>query len=138
MKKILRHRWAFGCAGLIALFAVATPAASSAQTEQKIVMRCTYDGYNNQTLDYVLDLAAKTVSLTHTIEVLGQRQVNRYAGSLTQVTDDQIIWVYSDQARSVTDTLNRYSGQITEQVTFHDGNNLPVNVLSCHRQQKQF
>lgn len=87
--------------------------ASYAQPDQKIVMRCTYAGYDNQTLDFVIDLAARTISGTHTIKgPNGSNVVQPIQATLTQVIDDQISWTFSDTNRSVTDTLNRYSGQI--------------------------
>ena len=101
---------------LAALLALAAPSIAQAQSDQKIVMRCTFDGYTNQTLDYVVDLAAKTMSLTHTTTGLSQPMVNHYSGRVTEVADAQIVWTYSDTTRTVTDTLNRYSGQIVSQV----------------------
>ena len=132
MKKV--SHWSVG----IALMAVAllTPSASYAQGDQKIVMRCLYDGYTNQTLDFVIDLAAKTVSETHTVSAGGSDVVENVQPKLTQVTDDQISWAFADANRSVTDTLNRYNGQVVEHIVFQ-GSNL-TNHMSCQREQKQF
>ncbi len=111
--------------------------ASCAQLDQKIVIRCTYDGYNNQTLDFEIDLAAKTISGTHTFkDPNGANVVQPIKPDLTQVTDDQITWTISDSNRSLTDTLNRYTGQIVEHIAFQGGN--ITNTMSCQRQQKQF
>lgn len=108
-----------------------------AQTDPKIVMRCTYDGYNNQTMDFAVDLDARTISGTHTINMPGAAPaVITFQPNLGPVTNDQITWTYSDSNRSVTDTLNRYTGQIVERIMFQ-GSNL-TNTLSCQRRQRQF
>ena len=123
---------------IVLVCSLAAPVNGYAQSDERIVMRCTYDGYNNQTLDFVIDLAAKTVSLTHTIEISGsQNVVQSSQPNLTQVTDDQITWASSNPDGSTsTDTLNRYTGQVVEHVIFQGGN--LTNVMSCHWQQKQF
>lgn len=122
----------------LAMVTLLAPAISHAQGDQNIVMRCTFDGYTNQTLDYVVDLAAKTISLTHTTEMSGAPAIiNHFTGSITQVTDDKISWGYSDSYRTVTDSLNRYTGQIVEQIVSQTAGNFTV-LMSCRRQQKQF
>jgi hypothetical protein len=134
--RVFRNQRIFFTAAIFA-FTFIAPAVSYAQDNQKIVMRCTYDGYNNQTLDYVIDLGARTVSLTHTIEIPGaQNVVQSSQANVTQITDDQITWASSNQYASNTDTLNRYTGQVVEQVTMPEGNH--TNTMSCQRQQKQF
>jgi len=119
-------------AGLV----MAASSAAQAQGDQTIVMRCTFDGYTNQTLDYVVDLAAKTMTLTHTLTGISQPMVTHYSGRVTEVTDGEIVWTYTDPNRTVTDTLNRYSGQIVEHVVV-SGDNITA-LESCRRQQKQF
>ncbi len=120
---------------LAALLAMDAP--SQGQGDQPIVMRCTFDGYTNQTLDYVVDLAATTMTLTYTLTGLSQPIVSHYSGHVTDATDAQIVWTYSDLTRTVTDTLNRYSGQIVSHVAVQGGDNV-TTLQSCTRQQKQF
>lgn len=113
------------------------PTASYAQTDQRIVLRCTYDGYNNQTEDYVIDLAANTISETLTMEKSGGPTVVQTSQwNLAQVTNDQITWVESNNIRSSTSTLNRYTGQIVEKGVA--GGTSFTAISSCQRQQKQF
>ena len=107
---------------LAALLAMDAP--SQAQSDQPIVMRCTFDGYTNQTLDYTVNLAAKTMTLTHTLTGLSQPIVSHYSGLVTDVTDAQIVWTYSDSTRIVTDALNRYSGQIVSHIAVQGGDNV--------------
>ena len=111
-----------------------TSTLSYAQAEQKIIVRCTYDGYNNQTMDFAIDLAARTIYRTHTFkDPNGANVVQNAQPNLTAITDDQITWAFG----SSTATLNRYTGQIVEQVRI-PGQAAITNTMSCQRQQKQF
>ncbi len=58
--------------------------------------------------------------------------IEYYQGTVTQITDQQIIFSYMISASMQTDTLNRYTGDLSmtnDQMTSH---------WTCQKQQKQF
>lgn len=123
---------------MTALVAAATVPAQ-AQSDQKIVMHCIYDGNGSPTVDYVIDLAAKTVSITKTIKVGGPPQITTATAALTQVTDEKMNWVYFnlDEGVQTNEALDRYTGRIVTQTTQRNGAPQVKGQMSCQRQQKQ-
>ena len=141
--RVLRYTKAF-CAVLIACCALLAPLKSDAQSGQVVVMTCTnqYPGQRNLTID----LATKKV-VEQVIAATGA--VSRDVHKLTQLTNQQIVWV---EARTdgghrygYTFTLNRYTGVLTlvpfgsvDGVTPWGNSNGISPPLSCQKQQKQF
>ena len=74
---------------MIAAYALLVSAASDAQTDQKIILRCLFSPAS--TVEVVLDLAAKTISKTLTASNNGgSSEPIVTQGRVTQVTDQLI------------------------------------------------
>jgi hypothetical protein len=83
-----------------------------------------------------IDLAAKTVS-----EFSSRSDAPIPPTSetfpITQVTDQQIVWGNANAQLSSTKTLNRYTGELTSNLT-QAGAVVSSVTSTCQRQQKQF
>jgi hypothetical protein len=111
------------------LLSSADPSSVFAQTDQKIVLSCTFPQGSRVVS---LDLAAKTMSMTSTMRNPGgspDPAINIDEGRITQVTEEQVVWT----AGGEQDTLNRYTGSLMVQNQGGTGGPIP-----CQRQQKQF
>ena len=112
-------------------------AKSYAESDQLIVMECTY-GNPEIRMTITLDLPAKTAAVTTLFpNAGGSPDPIRDAdpnGTVTQISDDQITFVSNQGTiNQWTHTLNRYTGNDTVK----KGSEWSVDYI-CHKQQKQF
>jgi hypothetical protein len=108
--------------------------ATFAQTDQKLMVRCTYiNGFGTYITDLTIDLAAQTMSETQsTPNPGGSPTVSHYQGRVTQVTDQEIRMDLPSQGSDLSLVLNRYTGDLTT-------TRGSVSAVSpCQRQQRQF
>ena len=126
---------------VIAMSVFVFPDVSPAQTDQKLIVRCSStNNWGTFTSDLAIDLGARTVSNTNSTPNPGGSPnpiVGHFQGRVTQATDEEI---RMDFPRGPNDlaylegeyVLNRYTGDL--KVT----RGSQSSVSSCQRQQKQF
>jgi hypothetical protein len=114
---------------------------SYAQADQVVVMVCAYTAAapgGTMTLrdTITLDLAKKTVAVDRLQHFPGYsppiQPSGPYQGTVTQITDQQIIFSFMVDTTTQTETLNRYTGDLsmtTGGFTYQ---------WTCQKQQKQF
>ncbi|HTW36517.1 MAG TPA: hypothetical protein VMD53_18000 [Rhizomicrobium sp.] len=110
----------------VAFCALLAPVKSFAQTNQPVVMICANQYPGHTMLN--IDLAAKTVS-----DSISRNNPH----AITQITDQQIVWTYSDGEIFRTYTLDRYTGELTVSDTVNGNPNAPV-TSTCQIAQKKF
>jgi hypothetical protein len=101
------------------------PIKSYAQSDTVIILACTSTVYPAYRETLTLDLTKRTVarSSAPTLE------------TMTQISAQQIIWKSSG---GMTNTLNRYTGQLSISHTQSGVSQLVSDSITCQKQQKQF
>ena len=127
--RMSRRAEVFGVAA-IAACALIAPAKSYAQADQPIVMTCVYYT-RHQT--YTLDLARKTVE-EEAYDERAPQQLVRIAGTITQITNQEIVWTADGDKSGSVFTLNRFTGDL-----FQTAPGYPASAPAhCQRQQRKF
>lgn len=118
---------------MFALFAASVPANADEVPQGKVVITC---AYNNGSEDYTLDFDTKAAAEHNNVGGWTRQ------GTISQVTDDSVVFYIGTEAHNTTFTLNRYSLQLSrrqdtgsaDDPSLGFGDEAPV---PCRRQQRQ-
>jgi hypothetical protein len=124
----------FFVAAVTAAFALLAPALSFAQSDQVIVLACTSPAYPTYLETITLDLVKKTETSSSEQNVNGTAIQTSDKGIVTQVSDQQIVWVVHDSAGARTFTLDRYTGRLL----ISRNGAIVSDTVTCQKHQKQF
>jgi len=98
---------------------------SYAQSDQVTILACTSTVYPAYRETIILDLTKRTVarSSVPTLE------------TMTQISDQKVIW---NSNGGLTNSLNRYTGQLSISHTQSGVSQIVSDSITCQKQQKQF
>ncbi|HTW36516.1 MAG TPA: hypothetical protein VMD53_17995 [Rhizomicrobium sp.] len=122
----------------IAACALLAPVKSYAETDEAIVMVCKWDRNPALVQTLTLDMAKKAA-------VIEQNSPNSFVypqGTVTEISDQQVIFVLptnvNDPTDTMTVTLNRYTGHLSEVSSIPSPEGITITEYTCQKQQKQF